>query len=335
MIDTNFYINKGPFNLNQIADICGASILRGVATIKDINTMNEAGEGEICFFYDKKAKEKASNIKASACVTTEDLSQFVPEDVAVLISANPKKAFLDLNLAFYEEKKPLNSIAQSAKISASAKIGQDCFVGENVVIEDNVVIGDNCFINHNAIIAQGCKIGNNTKIDDAASIRFANIGNNCYIYSGAKIGHDGFGFLFDQGQHKRIPQVGKIIIGNDVEVGANACIDRGALGDTIIADGCRVDNLVQIAHNDKLGRGCVIVSQTGIAGSTTLGDYVVCGGQVGIADHVNIGSGVQIAAQSGLIKDVAPGDVVMGYPAVPIKDFMRQTATIQKMIKKK
>ncbi len=335
MIDTSFYINKGPFDLEQIAKVCNAQILRGSASVKNINTMADAGENEICFFYDKKAKEKAKEIKAAACVTTEELASFVPENVAVLIASNPKNAFLELNIAFYDIIKDEAKIAASAKIASSAVIGQGCFIGENVVIEENVVIGDNCFINHNAVIARGCKIGNNTKIDDGASVRFAHIGNNCYIYSGAKIGHDGFGFLFVQGQHKRIPQVGRIIIGNDVEIGANACVDRGALGDTIIGDGCRVDNLVQIAHNDKLGRGCVIVSQTGIAGSTTLGDYVVCGGQVGVADHLNIGSGAQIAAQSGLIKDVAPGDVVMGYPAVPIKDFMRQTATLQKMIKKK
>ena len=136
------------------------------------------------------------------------------------------------------------------------------------------------------------------------------------------------------GHHHRIPQLGLVIIGNDVEIGANACIDRGALDDTVIGDGCRIDNLVQIAHNDKLGRGCVIVSQVGIAGSCTLGDYVVCGGQVGLADHLHIGNGVQIAAQSGVMRDIEDGAVMMGSPCVPFKDFMRQVAFLQKNSKK-
>ena len=160
------------------------------------------------------------------------------------------------------------------------------------------------------------------------------MGNDCYVYGGARIGLDGFGFMVINGKHQRIPQVGRVIIGNDVEIGANSCIDRGALDDTVIGDGCRIDNLVQVAHNDKLGRGCVIVAQTGIAGSCTFGDYVVCGGQSGFADHLNIGSGAQIGAQSGLMRDVEPGAIVMGYPAVPIKEFMKQVAMVQKLTKK-
>ena len=160
------------------------------------------------------------------------------------------------------------------------------------------------------------------------------MGDDCYIYTGARIGQDGFGFQLINGQHKRIPQVGRVIIGNDVEIGANTCVDRGALDDTVIGDGVRVDNLVQIAHNDKMGRGCVIVSQTGIAGSCTFGDYVVCGGQTGFADHLNVGSGAQVAAQSGVMRDIEPGAVLMGYPAVPIKDFMRQVSYLQKVSKK-
>lgn len=189
-------------------------------------------------------------------------------------------------------------------------------------------------IEPNVVIAQGCKIGKNCRIGNNASIAYSIIGDNCYIYTGARIGQDGFGFQFMNGQHHRIPQLGRVIIGNDVEIGANACIDRGALDDTIIGDGSRIDNLVQIAHNDKLGRGCVIVSQVGIAGSCTLGDYVVLGGQVGLADHLNIGSGAQVAAQSGAMRDIEAGAVVMGSPCVPIKDFMRQVSFLQKNSKK-
>lgn len=338
MVDITFFKNNGPFTLGQIAEICEAELKdseKSAVSIKDIATMSNAGEGEICFFYDKKAKARAAEIKLSACVTTAEMADLVPSGVAVLVSANPKLSFLKLNQRMYAEVQPKADISSSARIAPSAKIGQNTYIGENVVIEAEVEIGENCIIEHNAVISRGCKIGNSCRIGAGAQIAYCHMGNECYIYSGARIGLDGFGFMVINGKHQRIPQIGRVIIGNDVEVGANSCIDRGALDDTVIGDGCRIDNLVQVAHNDKLGRGCVIVAQTGIAGSCTFGDYVVCGGQSGFADHLNVGSGAQVGAQSGLMRDVEPGSVVMGYPAVPIKEFMRQVATIQKLINKK
>ena len=333
MVDTTFYKNNGPFTLQQVAEICEAELKdssKANMTVSDIATMEKTGENEICFFYDKKAKEAAGKIGATACLTTPELAAFVPESVVVLVCANPKLAFLKLNCRFYGEYDPKPDVAPSARIHPSAIIGQNCYIGEHVVIGENVKIGENCVIEAGAVIHRGCQIGSNCRIGASATIAYCIMGNDCYIYSGARIGLDGFGFMMVAGQHKRIPQVGRVIIGNDVEVGANSCIDRGALDDTVIGDGCRIDNLVQVAHNDKLGRGCVLVAMTGIAGSCTFGDYVVCGGQTGFADHLHIGSGAQIGAQSGLMRDVEPGTIVMGTPAVPIKDFMRQVAYLQK-----
>lgn len=337
MVDKNFYNAKENVTLTQVAEVTSAVLTdnsKADEIITSIGTMNNAGPEDICFFYDRKSKEKASEIKAKACITTEDLKSFVPENVVVLVSANPKEAFIKLNEFMYSEKTPKAGIDPSAKIAPSAHIGEGCLIGAHVVIEDNVTIGDNCTIEPNVVIAHDCKIGNNCRIGNNASIAYSIIGHHCYIYSGARIGSDGFGFQFMNGQHHRIPQLGRVIIGNDVEIGANSCIDRGALEDTIIGDGCRIDNLVQIAHNDKLGMGCVIVAQVGIAGSCNLGDFVVLGGQVGLADHLNIGSGAQIAAQSGAMRDVEPGAVVMGSPCVPFKDFMRQVSFLQKNSKK-
>lgn len=337
MVDINFFKNNGPFKLSQVAEICGAELKdksKSDVMVSDIATMQDAGNNQICFFYDKKAKAKAAEIKATACITTAELSALIPSGVIVLVSENPKLAFLKLNQRFYMEYSPRAEVSSSARIAPSAKIGQNTFVGEHVVIEENVEIGENCTIEHGAVISRGCKIGNNCRIGSNAQIAYCLMGNDCYIYSGARIGLDGFGFMMINGKHQRIPQVGRVIIGNDVEIGANTCVDRGALADTVIGDGCRIDNLVQVAHNDKLGRGCVIVAQTGIAGSCTFGDYVVCGGQSGFADHLNIGSGAQVGAQSGLMRDVEPGAVVMGYPAVPIKEFMKQVAMVQKLTKK-
>ena len=302
--------------------------------IEDIASMETAGEKNICFFYDRKAKEKATKIKAKACITNNDLKSWIPTDVMVLIVADPKLAFLKLNQAMYSEYKTESKIDPKAIISDKASVGENCFIGPNVVIEDDAIVGDNCYIEANSYIGKGCKIGNNCRIGVGAYITYTIMGNDCYVYAGAKLGADGFGFNTIGGKHVRIPQVGRVIVGNDVEIGANSCIDRGALDDTIIGDGCRIDNLVQIAHNDKMGRGCIIVAQTGIAGSCTFGDYVVCGGQTGFADHLIVGSGAQIGAQSGIMRDIEAGTVVMGTPAVPFKDFMRQVSFLQRNSKK-
>lgn len=337
MVDKSFYEVKENVTLAMVAEITSATLTdasKSGEPIAGIATMASAASEDICFFYDRKSKEKAASIKAKACITTTDLREFVPEGVIILISENPKEAFIKLNEFMYAEKRQAKGIDASAKIASSAQIGAGCFIGANVVIEDNVEIGANCVIEANAVIAHDCKIGSGCRIGCGASICYSIIGNNCYIYSGARLGQDGFGFQLINGRHHRIPQLGRVIVGNDVEIGANACIDRGALDDTVIGDGCRIDNLVQIAHNDKMGRGCVIVSQVGIAGSCTLGDYVVLGGQVGLADHLNIGTGAQIAAQSGVMRDVETGAVVMGSPCVPFKDFMRQVAFLQKNSKK-
>ena len=337
MADTSFYENKGPFTLARVAEITGSEMADAAKSedkIFDIATMEKAGENDICFFYDKKAKEKALSIKAKACVTTKDFAAFIPEGVALLFNDNPKMAFLKLNEAMYAEYKPQIGISPKASVHPSAKIGRNCFIGDCAVVDENAEIGDECRIEAGAYIGRACKIGDRCRIGANASVTYCIMGNDCYIYTGARIGADGFGFEMVGGQHHRIPQIGRVIIGNDVEIGANSCVDRGALDDTVIGDGCRVDNLVQIAHNDKFGRGCVLVAQVGVAGSCSFGDYVVCGGQTGFADHLNVGSGAQIAAQSGVMRDVEPKAVLLGTPAVPFKDFMRQVAFLQKNSKK-
>jgi len=337
MADTSFYENKGPFTLARVAEITGSEMADAAKSedkIFDIATMEKAGENDICFFYDKKAKEKALSIKAKACVTTKDFAAFIPEGVALLFNDNPKMAFLKLNEAMYAEYKPQIGISPKASVHPSAKIGRNCFIGDCAVVDENAEIGDECRIEAGAYIGRACKIGDRCRIGANASVAYCIMGNDCYIYTGARIGADGFGFEMVGGQHHRIPQIGRVIIGNDVEIGANSCVDRGALDDTVIGDGCRVDNLVQIAHNDKFGRGCVLVAQVGVAGSCSFGDYVVCGGQTGFADHLNVGSGAQIAAQSGVMRDVEPKAVLLGTPAVPFKDFMRQVAFLQKNSKK-
>ncbi|MBR1648053.1 MAG: UDP-3-O-(3-hydroxymyristoyl)glucosamine N-acyltransferase [Alphaproteobacteria bacterium] len=337
MVDTRFFKHNGALSIARIAEICDAEIKtfgKDEVMIENINTLKDAGKNEICFFYDRKKKASGGEIKATACVCSSELAQFVAEGVIVLVARDPKLAALKLKEAMYSFYQPQPQISAKASVAPTAQIGENSYIGDFAVIGENVIIGKNAIVEPFAVVEKGCVIGDNCRLGAHCYIAYAVIGNDCYIYNGARIGQDGFGFQTINGVHKRIPQIGRVIIGNDVEVGSCACIDRGALGDTVIGDGCRIDNLVQIAHNDKIGRGCIIVSQTGIAGSCTFGDYVVCGGQTGFADHLNVGSFAQVAAQSGVMRDIEPNTVVMGSPCVPFKDFMRQVAFLQKNSKK-
>lgn len=337
MVDNRFYKNNGPFSLAKISEICGAELSdssKANIMIKDIAAIASGKEGEISFFFDRKKKEMASFIKTTACVTTTAFAELIPQGVIVLTCDNPHDAFIKLNRAMYEEIIHTPEIHPSAVVSSSAQIGKDCYIGANAVVGDGAVIGDNCYLEPNCTIGDRCVLGNHCRIGSNANVMHAILGNNVYIYGGARIGWDGFGFQTVNGCHQRIAQLGRVIIGNDVEIGANSCVDRGALDDTVIGDGCRIDNLVQVAHNDKLGRGCILVAQVGVAGSCTFGNYVVAGGQVGFADHLNIGDMAQIGAQSGVMRDVEAGSTIMGTPAIGARDFMKQTACVQKLWKK-
>ena len=227
-------------------------------------------------------------------------------------------------------------VDKNSFIHENAKIGKNVTILDGVSIEDDVEIGDNSTIEQNTVIKHGVKIGKNAKIASNVSIRYSIIGDDVVILDGAKIGQDGFGFATEKGVHYRIFHFGKVIIGNDVEIGANTTIDRGSSSDTVIEDCCRIDNLVQIGHNVKIEKGSILVGQVGIAGSTRIGKYCVLGGQVGIAGHLSIADMTTIAAQSGIVKNVdTKGQVLGGMPAVPIKDWHKQSILLKNMVNKK
>ena len=196
------------------------------------------------------------------------------------------------------------------------------------------MIGDHAWIESHVSIGHGVQFGNNCRVGANSTVSHSIIGNHVRLYPGVRIGQDGFGFAIDPVGFVKVPQLGRVVMGDHIEIGANCCIDRGAQGDTTIGSGTWIDNLVQIGHNVKIGRGCVIVSQCGISGSTELGDFVVMGGQVGIAGHLKIGSMARIAAQSGVIKDIPPKEEWMGYPAIPLRTFMRQTVKLNQLVQK-
>ncbi|MCP5369263.1 MAG: UDP-3-O-(3-hydroxymyristoyl)glucosamine N-acyltransferase [Rickettsiaceae bacterium] len=333
----NFFDNTGPYHLDQIAKFIDAEVIGNPQKeIKDIKALEDASQEDISFLNNKKYIEVFRNSKAGACIVTKD-QEVVNSAMTLLKVEHPYFAYAQLLDIFYKpvkkqelQKASLNNIADTAKIA------DNCYIGHNVVIEDNVEIGENSIIESNSFIGYGVKIGKRARIDANVSITHSIIGDDVVILPGARIGQEGFGFATYKGQHKKVLHIGKVIIGNDVEIGANTCIDRGSMNNTIIEDRCRIDNLVQIAHNVHLKTGTVIVAQVGIAGSTTLGKYCVVGGQVGIAGHLNIADFVNIAAQSGVRANVpVAASLIGGAPAVPIQEWHRQTITLKNLAKRK
>lgn len=338
MADPRFFTVAGPFKLDELASIAGASLAdpaTGERVMKDVAPLDQAGPDAITFLDNRRYLEAFSASRAGACVTAAEHVARAPKGMALLISNEPYMAFAKIARAFYPPPPIEPRIAPSATIDPSAELGAGCRVDSGAVIGRNVRLGAGCHIGANAVIGDAVTMGNGCIVGPCASISHSIIGHRVYIYPGARIGQDGFGFASSVTGHLRIPQLGRVVIHDDVEIGANTTIDRGAGPDTVIGAGCMIDNLVQIGHNVQMGKGCVIVSQVGISGSTKLGDFVVLGGQVGLAGHLNIGSGVRIAAKSGVHSNIPAGAEVGGTPAVPIRDWRRQIAALVRLSKGK
>ncbi len=336
MADPDFFQKSKSFSIAEIVEITSCEVSGDADLIlDDVSALKDAQKNHLSFLDNIKYKSDFIETAAGACFVLPEMVEYAPDGVVCLITPSPYKAYALAAQAFYPDDAPKAQIAKSAFIDESAKIGSGAVIGHNVVVCANVEIGDNIWIEANSVIQHNVKIGSNCRIGANTTISHAIIGDNVHIYTGVRIGQDGFGFAIDPAGHVKVPQLGRVIIGNNVEIGANTTIDRGAGPDTIIGQGTWIDNLVQIGHNVKTGRGCVIVSQVGISGSTTLEDYVAIGGQVGIAGHLNIGMGTKIGAQAGVISDIAAGEEYLGSPAMPKRQFFRQVAALNRLIKKK
>jgi len=251
----------------------------------------------------------------------------------LLYAKNPEWAFtLLMRYVDTTNKYITPSVSPRACVSAGAKIGKDVFIGANATIEEGAVIGDNTIIYPNVYIGRNVKIGNfcilypNVTVREECEIR-----NRVIIQPGAVIGSDGFGYIFYNGKHEKIPQIGNVIICDDVEIGANTTIDRAKINHTVIGTNTKIDNLVQIGHNVKVGASTIIVSQVGVAGSTEIGNGVIIAGQVGVSGHIKVGDGAMLGPQTGIMSNVKPGEKLMGYPAMPYGEFMRVAVIMTKL----
>jgi len=320
-----FFNNKGPFKIDKLLNFAGIYNKGNyekskITDIKDLLTSNKS---DITFFHSRKYEFAASKTKASFCITTEKLKDFLPEYCNKVIVKNVLISTAKITKIFYPDSVNDNfdfTVKDISKTSFKKKVKY----GKNVLIGKKVKIGSNCSIGHNSIIEKNVIIGNNCSIGSNVIIRNSIINNNVYILDGCIIGKKGFGFFPDKKNNYRYPQIGLVIINDNAEIGCGSTIDRGSMSNTVIGKNTFLDNQIHIAHNVKIGDNCIIAGQVGFAGSTTLGNNVMIGGQAGISGHLKIGNNVHIGGGSGVIKDIPDNSKVMGYPAKDLKNFIRE-----------
>ena len=319
--------------LKEIAELIGGEVLGDASVvITGVCGIREASEGDITFLANPKYLPLLELTRASAVITSPDVNSTAKPLVR---TENPSLAFAKMvSLVAPEDIRHPSGIHPASVIAKSAKIGRNVGIGACAVIEENASIGDDTVVYAGCFIGHDTKVGKKTVLYPNVSVRERiTIGDRVIIHSGTVIGSDGFGFATIDGVHHKIPQVGTVVIEDDVEIGANVTIDRARFDKTAIGQGTKIDNLVQIAHNVIIGKNCLIVAQAGISGSTVLGDGVILAGQVGLVGHVKIGDGAVIMAQSGVSKDVPAGAMMMGYPAKPLEVYRRVNACVQNLPK--
>lgn len=338
MPDVRFFTRSSPKTLGELAQLAGADIGSGSDSgrlIYDVAPLDKAGSEHIAFLDNVKYRDAFKVSQAGACIVAPDMASFAPAGMGLIITPSPYKAYAQIAQNFYPETYPAASVSEHARVHASAVIGKSCIVSDGVVIAEGAEIGDGTWIEPNSVIGRNVKIGEGCRIGANCVISHTVMGDHVRIYPGCCIGQDGFGFAIDPKGFFKIPQLGRVLIENGVEIGAGCTIDRGAGPDTVIGQGTWMDNLIQIGHNVKVGKGCIIAAQCGISGSTVLEDYVVMGGQVGIAGHLRIGKGARIGAQSGVVRDIPAGEEQMGYLSIPLRQFYKQNAYLNRLMNKK
>lgn len=322
--------------IDQIIEITSAkkfSDFDSTKKISDVATLGSANKDQLSFLHSASYFEKMLNSQAGVCFLEESYAKKAEgrSEILFLVHENPYFAYAQIASYFYEEKREDFS---GNLVHETAQIGEGTIIAPNAFIGENVVIGKNCYVAPSASIMSGCIIGDNTIVNSGATISFAEIGADCIVYSGARIGQDGFGFAHDKGTNHKVIQLGMVKIGNKVEIGANSCVDRGTLENTIINDDVKIDNMVQVGHNVEIGNGTVIAGKTAIAGSVKIGRFVQIGGGGSIAGHLSIADGSRIAGMSGVTRSTSPRESVAGIPAIPIRQWHRIQATLIKMTQK-
>jgi UDP-3-O-[3-hydroxymyristoyl] glucosamine N-acyltransferase len=304
----------------------------GSIEVSSIAPLDRAAEGELSFLTSAKYATLFARCQASVVLVSPELADVTGSVGARVVVDRPHEALLALLPVLYQAPAREPGIHPTATIGRGAILGAGVTIGEYVVVGDGARIGDNTWIESHVAIGQGVEIGDDCRIHPGVVLYSgARLGSRVELHAGVRIASDGFGYVFRDGAHRKIPHIGRCIIEDDVEIGANTTIDRGSIDDTVVGAGTKIDNLVHVGHNVRIGRLCLLMAQVGIAGSTRIGDGVIFAGQAGIGGHINIGDGARIAGQAGVFGDVPPGESWSGYPARPHKESLRATAALFKL----
>lgn len=334
------FFKKPPSStLAEIAALTKAELsdaARGGQVVRGIASVDEAGPMHVTFFDNLKYADKLAATQAGACLVSERFEARVPGHAVVLRTAHPFRAFVNLARVFHDDTlrpRPTfgDGIAPSAVIHETAHLEDDVTVEPLAVIGQGVEIGSGTLVGSGAVIGPNVRIGRNCDVGAGTTIQAALIGNSVLIHPGCHIGQDGYGFIFEGGRHVKVPQTGRVIIQNDVEIGAGSTIDRGSLRDTVIGEGTKLDNQVQVGHNVMIGRHCLLAAQIGLAGSLTIGDNAALGAKAGITNHIHIGDGAQLAAMSGVMDDIPANARYGGAPARPTKQWFREVLALERL----
>ena len=340
MRDSRFLPAPAPLRLSEVAELVGARLLSGdgSALIVGAAPLESAVAGDLTFLDNPKYVKHLAATRATACLCQERYADRAPGGVAALATNEPYRAYSRYLAHAYAPALQLAGFfgpsALEGIVHPDARLEGEVRVEPGAVVGARAEIGRGSVISAGAVVGEAVAIGRNCFVGANASIQFALIGNRVIIHPGVRIGQDGFGFVMGREGHRKVAQIGRVIIQDDVEIGANTTIDRGANRDTVVGEGTKIDNQVQIAHNVEVGRHCIIVAQVGISGSARLGDFVVIGGQSGVNGHVTIGDGAQIAAVSVVHGDVPAGARWGGVPARPVKEWFREMGALRKLARK-
>ena len=339
MADPQFLVPAEAMTVASVASFLKADWAGddGERPIRRVAALANASGDCLAFLDNPKYAAQLAGTKAAACLVAARQRELVPAGVAAIVVPHPHAAFVAISRKLYPQALRPQSLFGATGISPGAMIHPAARLEAGVVVDPGVVIGPGAEIGSGTIVAAGAvigpgvRIGRDCAIGPHVSLVHALLGNRVIIHAGVRVGQDGFGFELGRMKHAKVPQIGRVIIQDDVEIGANSTVDRGHVLDTVIGEGTKIDNLVQIAHNVEIGRHCVIVSQVGISGSARLGDFVMLGGQVGVNNHVTVGSGAQIAATSIVKDDVPEGARWGGRPAKPVRDWFREIAAVERL----
>lgn len=326
-------------NALSVADIAALLTLdgpprHGARTIGAVAPLTSAGPDEIAY-VEPKSRQAIDRTAAGALIVPPSLVERVPDAVAPLVCDHPRLAFARVAVRLHPPPRPPVGVSDRASIDPAATLGRQCSIGPFAVIEAGAVLGDNAAIGPGTVVRRGVVIGADSVIDANVTLSHCLIGARVRIAPNTAIGQAGFGFVPDAGGHVPVPQLGRVIIEDECDIGAGVTIDRGTLGDTVVGRGSFIDNLVQLGHNVTLGPGCILAAQSGISGSTRLGAFVALGGQAGLADHLTIGDQAQVGAKAGVMTDIEPKATYLGSPAMPRKQFFRQVAVLRGLVERR